>query len=122
MKIYTKTGDRGDTGLFGGARVSKASTRVTAYGEVDELNSVIGLVLSEPFDAGISALLIDVQSRLFDVGAELATAPDSKIALGIPLIGEPEVETMPLTGCRSFTAWGKPCSTPILSPRASCAS
>jgi cob(I)alamin adenosyltransferase len=94
MKIYTKTGDRGDTGLFGGARVSKASTRVTAYGEVDELNSVIGLVLSEPFDAGISALLTDVQSRLFDVGAELATAPDSKVALGIPLIGEPEVERL----------------------------
>jgi cob(I)alamin adenosyltransferase len=94
MKIYTKTGDRGDTGLFGGARVSKASVRVTAYGEVDELNSTIGLVLSEPFDAGISALLTDVQSRLFDVGAELATAPDSKVALGIPLVGEPEVERL----------------------------
>lgn len=94
MKIYTKTGDRGDTGLFGGARVSKASTRVTAYGEVDELNSVIGLVLSEPFDAEISALLTDVQSRLFDVGAELATAPDSKVALGIPLVSEAEVERL----------------------------
>lgn len=94
MKIYTKTGDRGDTGLFGGARVSKASARVTAYGEVDELNSTLGLVLSEPFDAGISALLIEVQSRLFDVGAELASAPDSKVALGIPLIGEPEVERL----------------------------
>jgi cob(I)alamin adenosyltransferase len=94
MKIYTKTGDRGDTGLFGGPRVSKASVRVTAYGEVDELNSVIGLVLSEPFDVGISALLTEVQSRLFDVGAELASAPDSKVALGIPLVGEPEVERL----------------------------
>jgi cob(I)alamin adenosyltransferase len=91
MKIYTKTGDSGDTGLFGGARVSKASHRVTAYGEVDELNSVLGLVLSEPFDAGISALLTSVQSRLFDVGAELATAPNSKVALGIPLVSEAEV-------------------------------
>jgi cob(I)alamin adenosyltransferase len=94
MKIYTKTGDRGDTGLFGGARISKASARVTAYGEVDELNSTLGLVLSEPFDAGISALLTEVQSRLFDVGAELATAPDSKVALGIPLVSEPEVERL----------------------------
>jgi cob(I)alamin adenosyltransferase len=95
MKIYTKTGDRGDTGLFGDARrVSKASLRVSAYGEVDELNSVIGLILSEPFDAGISALLTEVQSRLFDVGAELATVPDSKVSLGITLVAEPEVERL----------------------------
>jgi cob(I)alamin adenosyltransferase len=91
MKIYTKTGDAGDTGLFGGARVSKASERVETYGEVDELNSVIGLVLSEPFDDQVTALLTSVQSRLFDVGAELATAPDSKVALGIPLVDEAEV-------------------------------
>jgi cob(I)alamin adenosyltransferase len=55
---------------------------------------VLGLVLSEPFDAGVSALLTDVQSRLFDVGAELASAPDSKVVLGIPLLGEPEVERL----------------------------
>lgn len=94
MKIYTKTGDRGDTGLFGGARVSKANPRVEAYGEVDELNSVLGLVLSEPFDEAISALLTSVQSRLFDLGAELATAPDSKVSLGIPLLGEADVEAL----------------------------
>jgi cob(I)alamin adenosyltransferase len=94
MKIYTKTGDGGDTGLFGGARVSKASPRVDAYGELDELNSVLGLVLSEPFDEQVGALLTSVQSRLFDLGAELATAPDSKVALGIPLIGESEVELL----------------------------
>lgn len=94
MKIYTKTGDRGDTGLFGGARVSKASLRVTAYGELDELNSVVGLVRTEPFDAGVDALLRDVQSRLFDLGAELATAPDSKVALGIPLLDEAEIERL----------------------------
>lgn len=95
MKIYTKTGDRGDTGLFGGStRYSKASLRVSAYGEVDELNSVIGLVLSEPFDASVSALLTQVQSRLFDVGAELATIPDSKVSLGIALVDEPEVEQL----------------------------
>jgi cob(I)alamin adenosyltransferase len=91
MKIYTKTGDRGETGLFGGARVSKASARVAAYGELDELNSVLGLVLTEPFDPEIGKLLTEVQSRLFDLGAELATAPDSKVALGIPLLEEREV-------------------------------
>jgi cob(I)alamin adenosyltransferase len=94
MKIYTKTGDRGDTGLFGGARVSKASLRVEVYGELDELNSVVGLVRSEPFDADVDALLAVVQSRLFDLGAELATAPDSKVALGIPLVNEAEVERL----------------------------
>jgi len=91
MKIYTKTGDAGDTGLFGGARVSKACPRVEAYGEIDELNSVLGLALAEPFDDSVTALLTDVQSRLFDLGAELATAPDSKVALGIPLIGDEQV-------------------------------
>ena len=96
MKIYTKTGDKGDTGLFGGARVSKASTRVSSYGDVDELNSVLGLVLSEPFDAGISALLTEVQSRLFDVGAELATDPNSKVSLGIQLVSEREIEQLEL--------------------------
>jgi cob(I)alamin adenosyltransferase len=94
MKIYTKSGDAGETGLFGGARVSKASARVESYGELDELNSVLGLVLSEPFDERISALLLSVQSRLFDLGAELATAPGSKVSLGIPLVGEDEVERL----------------------------
>jgi cob(I)alamin adenosyltransferase len=97
MKIYTKTGDRGDTGLFGDARrVSKASSRVSAYGEIDELNSVIGLVLTEPFDAAISTLLTHVQSRLFDVGAELATVPDSKVELGIPLVDDAEIGQLEL--------------------------
>ena len=91
MKIYTKTGDQGDTGLFGGPRVSKASARVETYGEVDELNSVVGLVLTEPLDESLAELLRDVQSRLFDLGAELSTAPNSKVALGIPLIAEPQV-------------------------------
>jgi cob(I)alamin adenosyltransferase len=94
MKIYTKTGDRGDTGLFGGARISKASLRVEAYGEVDELNSVIGLVRTEPLDASMSSLLQVVQSQLFNLGAELASAPDSKVALGIPLISEQEINAL----------------------------
>lgn len=94
MKIYTKTGDLGETSLFGGARVPKCSARVDAYGEVDELNSVLGLVLSEPFDEAISALLTSVQSRLFDLGAELSSAPDNKVSLGIPLVGEREASVL----------------------------
>ncbi len=91
MKIYTKTGDKGDTGLFGGARVSKASLRVEAYGEIDELNSVLGLARSEHEDAELDALFARMQSALFDLGAELATAPDSKAELGIPLVSDADV-------------------------------
>jgi len=94
MKIYTKTGDRGDTGLFGGGRVSKASLRVDTYGEVDELNSVVGLVRTEPFDKQIDELFATVQSRLFDLGAELATSPDSKVELGIAGVTEADVEAL----------------------------
>jgi cob(I)alamin adenosyltransferase len=94
MKIYTKTGDTGETGLFGGARVSKASLRVDAYGVVDELNSVLGLVRTEPFDQELDALLGQVQSQLFNLGAELASAPDSKVALGVALVSEREVEAL----------------------------
>jgi cob(I)alamin adenosyltransferase len=96
MKIYTKTGDKGDTGLFGGGRVSKANARVDVYGEVDELNSVIGLARVTRFDDAVDDLLARVQSRLFDLGAELATAPDSKVELGIALVSEAEVLALEL--------------------------
>lgn len=96
MKIYTKTGDKGETGLFGGTRVSKASARVDVYGEVDELNSVIGLVRVERFDDAVDSLLARVQSRLFDLGAELATSPTSKVELGIALVSEAEVLALEL--------------------------
>ena len=90
MKIYTKTGDEGETGLFGGQRVSKASDRVEAYGEVDELNSVLGVVrASGAFGPPLDALMQTIQSRLFDVGAELAN-PKGK-ALGIALVDDEDV-------------------------------
>lgn len=94
MKIYTKTGDTGETGLFGGARVSKASDRVDAYGVIDELNSVIGLVRahgSKNTDARCDALLAAVQSELFNVGAELACVSGKEAKLGVPLVSEAEV-------------------------------
>ena len=73
MKIYTKTGDRGETGLFGGPRVRKDDPRVEAYGDVDELNAFIGLVRCEPLGERIGPLLAAIQNELFDLGAELAS-------------------------------------------------
>lgn len=77
MKIYTKTGDTGDTGLFGGGRVPKSHPRVEAYGDVDELNATIGVARAtgSPPDPEIDALLVRVQQDLFAIGALLAT-PD----------------------------------------------
>ena len=73
MSIVTRGGDKGTTGLVGGARVSKASLRVEAYGAVDELNSQIGLARALCADGGVGELLKGVQRELFAVGGELAT-------------------------------------------------
>lgn len=72
MKLYTKTGDDGSTGLFGGERVSKAHPRVAAYGAVDEANAFVGLAAA-CVDGELRTLLEEIMSDLFDVGAELAT-------------------------------------------------
>lgn len=94
MKIYTKTGDGGETGLFGGARVSKASIRVEAYGEVDELNSGIGWARLSVEDAELDALLNQIQNDLFEVGAELGSTAERKVKSMMPLIEEPQVERL----------------------------
>jgi cob(I)alamin adenosyltransferase len=73
MKIYTKTGDKGDTGLFGGERVSKNSPRIEAYGTIDELNSFIGLTVTEVKNKTVKELLIKIQNQLFTVGTDLST-------------------------------------------------
>jgi cob(I)alamin adenosyltransferase len=73
MKLYTKTGDDGSTGLFGGPRVAKNHPRIEAYGTVDELNSVLGVVRAEGIDAQLDETLRTVQNQLFSLGAELAT-------------------------------------------------
>ncbi len=78
MKLYTKTGDDGTTGLFGGARVPKASARVTAYGTVDETNAAIGVARAAPRAGGdttIDTVLELVQRDLFVLGAQLACVP-----------------------------------------------
>ncbi len=72
MKIYTRTGDAGDTSLFGGARVSKAHPRVEAYGEIDELNAWLGLVRAATLPPNLDAELLQIQRDLFAVGAQLA--------------------------------------------------
>ncbi|GAB4042224.1 cob(I)yrinic acid a,c-diamide adenosyltransferase [Spirosoma jeollabukense] len=75
MKIYTKTGDKGQTALIGGRRVSKADLRIDTYGTVDELNSWIGLVRDQAVNVDRKELLKEIQDRLFTVGSELATDP-----------------------------------------------
>ena len=72
MKIYTKTGDSGETGLYGGTRVPKNAARVEACGTVDELNACIGFVRSQIQDAEIDAIMHRIQNELFDIGADLA--------------------------------------------------
>jgi cob(I)alamin adenosyltransferase len=80
FKIYTRTGDRGETGLFGGGRVSKDHPRVSAYGDVDELNSAIGLArAAAPTDLA-DALLESVQRDLFAIGGHLATPDPERVA------------------------------------------
>ena len=73
MKIYTRGGDTGETSLFGGERVKKSAPRVVAYGEVDELNSVVGVARAELGHDDLRAKLETIQSSLFDLGGELAT-------------------------------------------------
>lgn len=79
MKIYTRTGDAGDTGLFGGGRVPKDHVRVAAYGDVDELNAVIGLVRATAPAAFEDALFESIQRDLFSIGGHLATPDPEKV-------------------------------------------
>jgi cob(I)alamin adenosyltransferase len=78
MKVYTKTGDKGTTALFGGTRVPKHHIRIESYGTVDELNSHIGLIRDQEINILYKNVLIEVQDRLFTVGAILATPPEKE--------------------------------------------
>jgi cob(I)alamin adenosyltransferase len=92
MKIYTKTGDDGTTGLIGGMRVPKYHVRVESYGNVDELNSAIGIVRSTTSDAQILESLALIQDRLFTVGSYLAAAPGNIMVL--PQLQEEDISMM----------------------------
>lgn len=77
MKIYTKTGDTGETGLFAGGRVPKDDVRLHAYGTVDELNSILGLAIASNIHPDLAAFMQRIQRELFTVGADLATPLDA---------------------------------------------
>ena len=100
MKIYTKTGDKGTTSLFGGTRVSKHHIRIESYGTVDELNSHIGLVRDQEIISHYKDILIEIQNKLFTVGAILATDPKKAILksgkerLNIPKISDKDIELL----------------------------
>jgi cob(I)alamin adenosyltransferase len=79
MKVYTKTGDTGTTSLFGGTRVPKDHIRIESYGTVDELNSYIGLVRDQEMNTHYKEILVEIQDRLFTIGAILATPPEKEV-------------------------------------------
>ena len=81
MKIYTKTGDKGTTALFGGTRVPKHHLRIESYGTVDELNSYIGLIRDQKIDKNAINSLIRIQNELFTLGAMLATPPEKELLI-----------------------------------------
>ena len=83
MKIYTKTGDKGQTSLIGGARVPKYHIRIESYGTVDELNSYIGLIMCQDIDTHHQQVLKEIQDRLFTIGSSLASDPE-KSKMKIP--------------------------------------
>ncbi len=93
MKIYTKTGDKGETGLIGGTRVSKADLRIDAYGTIDELNSWIGLLRAGKLDAREQQLLAQVQDRLFVIGSHLAADP-VKSRMQLPDLTEGDIQLL----------------------------
>ena len=93
QKIYTRTGDTGETGLFGGGRVSKDHLRIECYGTIDELNSSLGIVASSLNDQDIHNCLTQIQSTLFDIGGELATPSIEKRKLEKQYVG-PQVADM----------------------------
>lgn len=93
MKIYTKTGDKGETSLIGGTRVPKHHIRIEAYGTIDELNSYIGLVRDHITDKNTFELLIGIQENLFEIGALLASDPE-RSKMKLPTIQEHSVSTL----------------------------
>lgn len=90
MKVYTKKGDAGQTGLIGGTRVSKSSLRIESYGTVDELNSYIGLLRDRVLSEESKKQLIEIQDRLFTIGSHLANDPE-KGRMKLPSIGEGDI-------------------------------
>ena len=95
MKIYTRRGDTGQTDLFGGERVGKDAQRVATYGDVDELNAVLGVALAAGVDPALAAELARIQSALFDLGASLATPdPDHRRKANVLGVGDADIAAL----------------------------
>lgn len=117
MKIYTRTGDKGETGLFGGARVPKDDLRVEAYGTVDETNAALGVAYAHCAVPFVRSLLEVLQADLFTLGAELATLSGHEAKLGIELLSDEDVTRLersideceePLAPLKNFILPGGP--------------
>ena len=100
MKIYTKTGDKGTTALFGGTRVPKHHVRIESYGTIDELNSHLGMLRDQKVDQHSHEIILQIQERLFTIGSILATDPEKatlksgKQRLDIPRISSEDIELL----------------------------
>ncbi|MDX1602874.1 MAG: cob(I)yrinic acid a,c-diamide adenosyltransferase [Salinimicrobium sediminis] len=100
MKIYTKTGDKGTTALFGGTRVPKHHIRIESYGTVDELNSHLGMLRDQQIDEHSHEILLRIQDRLFTIGSTLATDPEKAVLksgkqrLEIPKVSIEDIELL----------------------------
>jgi len=90
-KIYTKTGDTGETSLIGGTKVPKSHIRIQTYGTVDELNAFTGLLKDQLSDTHSRELLLEIQDRLFTIGSALACDPNKKIQMSIPDLKESDI-------------------------------
>jgi cob(I)alamin adenosyltransferase len=118
VKIYTKTGDGGQTGLYGGERVSKTAQRVEAYGTVDECNSAIGMARASLDDQELDGVLAEIQNALFDVGADLATPIGSLYEKKLVRIDDQDVSRLEQLidqhqlECPEFTNFIHPGGTP----------
>ena len=91
IKIYTKTGDKGETSLIGGTRVPKFHPRIEAYGTVDELNSFVGVIRDHVSNEHARKILLEIQDRLFTLESLLAKDPDSKTEITLPQIFEEDI-------------------------------
>jgi cob(I)alamin adenosyltransferase len=94
MKIYTRTGDSGETGLFGAMRIRKNDPRVEAYGTIDELNATLGMARAADLPEALDTALTRLQSELFVLGAEVACAPGKTDKLKMELIGDAQVSAL----------------------------
>lgn len=93
MKVYTKKGDEGKTGLIGGTRILKSSLRIEAYGTVDELNSYLGLIRDQEINNQYKQQLLEIQDRLFTIGSALASDPE-KSKMKIPDLLESDIKAL----------------------------